>query len=97
MTKYKNLLFDFDGCLVSSIEFWLNIYREAFSEFNLYPSDKEIMYHVGDWDIHKYFEIEDNQRFVDIVNSKLTDTHGRQVLSPNIALQLSLAVLNLTF
>ena len=82
--KYENLLFDFDGCLVTSIDFWIKIYRETFDLFDIHPTDKEIMFHVGDWDIHEHFGIEDGEKFSQIVNSKLTNLHERQVLSKNV-------------
>lgn len=81
--KYKNLLFDFDGCLVSSIDFWIKIYKEALAEFDSYPSDKELMFHIGDWDMWKHFGVTDEAKFVEIVNAKLGDLHDRQVLSEN--------------
>jgi HAD superfamily hydrolase (TIGR01509 family) len=82
--KYENLLFDFDGCLVTSIDFWINIYKDTLGQFDIYPSDKETMFHLGDWDLHKHFGIEDDVKFTELVNSKLTNHEERQMLSANL-------------
>ena len=82
--KYQTLLFDFDGCIVSSIFFWINVTRETLNAFNVYPTDREIMFHIGDWDIHSYFDIEDGDKFISILNSKLKGNEGSQNLPGNV-------------
>lgn len=47
MKQYDNFLFDWDGCLATTLELWLNGYRETFKEFNLSPTDEQIVYHFG--------------------------------------------------
>ena len=71
------------------MNFLINIYKETFAAFNIHPSDQEIMFHVGDWDIHTHFGIEDVDKFTEMVNSKLTNLQERQVLSKNVIEMLS--------
>lgn len=83
-SKYENILFDFDGVLVSSIDFWMDTYRESFAAFDIYPSDKEIMFHLGDWEIHQHFGVQDREKFAEIVQSKLDGMNERHVLSKEV-------------
>lgn len=89
-TKYENLLFDFDGCLVSSIDFWIQIYKETLAEFDSFPTDKELMFHLGDWDMWKHFGVRNQEHFAEIVNAKLASQADRHVLSENADIVLDL-------
>ncbi|HRN96840.1 MAG TPA: HAD family hydrolase [Candidatus Saccharibacteria bacterium] len=63
MDRYDYFLFDWDGCLAKTLDAWLDAYKTAFKNHNLEPSDLEIAYHLGDWEIGKYFDIVDYVKF----------------------------------
>jgi len=92
--RYTNLLFDFDGCLVSSIDFWIRITRESLAEFNVEATDHEIMFHVGDWSHYKEFGINDGEKYNNIFNSKIVNLGDQQVLIEVVAEMLDSIFVN---
>lgn len=66
MDRYDYFLFDWDGCLAKTLEAWLGAYRIAFTQYGLSPTDLEIAYHLGDWEIGKHFDIADYVKFNEI-------------------------------
>ncbi|HRQ98274.1 MAG TPA: HAD family hydrolase, partial [Candidatus Saccharibacteria bacterium] len=63
MDRYDYFLFDWDGCLAKTLEAWLDAYRTVFTQYNLKPTDLEIAYYLGDWEIGKHFGIKDYAKF----------------------------------
>lgn len=50
MEKYNYFLFDWDGCLANTLDLWLDVYRQVFAEFKLFPEENDISRKVfGDW------------------------------------------------
>lgn len=50
MKTYNYILFDWDGCLVKTLDIWLGAYKEVFAKYGMYPDDKVITQQVfGDW------------------------------------------------
>ena len=39
----KNILFDWDGCIVNTLPVWLSSYKELFNELSLFPTDEQIV------------------------------------------------------
>lgn len=66
MDRYNYFLFDWDGCLAKTLEAWLGAYRIAFKRYGLNPTDLEIAYYLGDWEIGKHFDIADYVKFNEI-------------------------------
>lgn len=66
MDRYDYFLFDWDGCLAKTLEAWLDSYRSVFTQYDLNPTDLEISYYLGDWEIGKHFGIKDYAKFNEI-------------------------------
>lgn len=66
MDRYDYFLFDWDGCLAKTLEAWLGAYRTVFTQYNLNPTDLEIAYYLGDWEIGTHFGIADHVKFNEI-------------------------------
>jgi pyrophosphatase PpaX len=50
MNSYQYLLFDWDGCLATTLELWLSTYKNIFAQYNIFPKDEEIIKEVfNDW------------------------------------------------
>jgi pyrophosphatase PpaX len=48
---YQYILFDWDGCLVKTLDVWLQAYKTVIAKENLFPSDKEIINQAfGNWE-----------------------------------------------
>jgi HAD superfamily hydrolase (TIGR01509 family) len=75
LKPYQYFLFDWDGCLAMTLEVWLDAYRTAIKDYGATPSDEEIAHHFGDWELPKYFAIEDfescNAEAVNIARKEL--------------------------
>src|SRR3989304_6827108 len=63
MKNYQYVLFDWDGCLAKTLEIWLDAYKKTFAEYNVFPEDKEIIKHFGDWEAPKYFGLNVKETF----------------------------------
>jgi pyrophosphatase PpaX len=75
MSKFRYILFDWDGCLIRSLDVWLKSYQKTFAEFNTYPSDQEITSKVfGDWHGPTKFGVKDIDLFTGKL-LKLVDQH----------------------
>jgi pyrophosphatase PpaX len=59
MKSYDYVLFDWDGCLAKTLEVWFKAHKLVFAEYGVYPSDREIAHHFGDWESPKHFGIGD--------------------------------------
>lgn len=46
---YDPVLFDWDGCLVRSLDVWMQAYHDGFAELGLSPTRREIGAQLGDW------------------------------------------------
>ncbi|MGH7204454.1 MAG: HAD family hydrolase [Candidatus Levyibacteriota bacterium] len=77
MKKYKYLLFDWDGCLAMTLDVWLQAYKEVFSEYNVYPEDREIALKVfGDWNAPLKFGINDVDTFTKKMITKVNERYS---------------------
>ncbi|MCL5003855.1 MAG: HAD family hydrolase [Patescibacteria group bacterium] len=64
--KYKNIIFDWDGCLAKTLDIWMSGYKETFLKYGLKPLEKEIVEKCyGRWDGPKNFGITDFIGFYD--------------------------------
>jgi pyrophosphatase PpaX len=56
---YDYFLFDWDGCLAKTLEVWLGAYKQSLAVYGVQPSDTEISNHFGDWELPRYFGIDE--------------------------------------
>lgn len=73
---YNYLLFDWDGCLADTLSCWMKSYKKAFAQFDIFPSEEEIVNKVfGGWDNPKKLGIKNINKFNSIlvpdINNKL--------------------------
>jgi HAD superfamily hydrolase (TIGR01509 family) len=77
MNTYQYYLFDWDGCLAKTLDVWLSAYKESIATRGIKPSDTDIARHFGDWELPKYFGVEDyekcNADAVDIARQRLKE------------------------
>jgi pyrophosphatase PpaX len=66
--KYKNLLFDWDGCLAKTLELWLAAYKSTLKELQINKSDFEITSVFGDWQGGSKLGAPDNDKFFERVD-----------------------------
>lgn len=76
MRNYKYILWDWDGCIAKTLHIWLQTYKDIFSEYGIYPHDKEVINKVmGNWEGPKELGIKDieeyTQKLLTRVNSRL--------------------------
>lgn len=68
----------------TTLEIWLNAYKETFAEENLYPSDREITTQVfGDWDGQKKFGVKDNDKYIEKLLNKVNSDYPHAQLYEN--------------
>ncbi len=49
MIKYKAVIYDLDGCLVQSLDVWVDAFKLVLGKEGVYPTTAEIMRHLGNW------------------------------------------------
>ncbi len=101
MSKYTYILFDWDGCLAKTLEVWLMAYKQSLDEYGSQPPDEEIAHHFGDWQLPKYFGIEDwetcNANAVDMARANLKQVElypGAKKLLESLTKDYQLAILS---
>ncbi|MBK7836533.1 MAG: HAD family hydrolase [Candidatus Obscuribacter sp.] len=80
LAKYDCLLFDFDGTLVPSLDYWLSGFKHAFQILGYDLTEEEIIagcFYRGDKAVAEHFGIECHQSFWQLVQHKIM-THYDQ-------------------
>ncbi len=47
--KYKAVFYDWDGCMVQTIDLWLAAYKQVLADEAIYPEDSAIIELFGNW------------------------------------------------
>ncbi len=61
MKQYQTYLFDWDGTIAQTLEVWLKVIKDLCNEFGVFPSDKDIADHFGDWEAARAFGLAEDQ------------------------------------
>lgn len=73
--RYKNILFDWDGCLAKTLDIWFYTAKEQLMQEKVDFEDWQIIKGFGDWEFAKKLGVSDNDAFnkklVSVVNEKL--------------------------
>lgn len=101
MKNYRYILFDWDGCLAKTLQVWMNAYKFALAKYGVNPTEQEIAYHFGDWELPKYFRVKDVDGCINIVDQmadadlkKVPLYAGAKNLLENLKLTKKLALLS---
>lgn len=75
LARYKAVIYDWDGCLVQSLDVWASAFKSVLSKIGIYPATTEIMQHLGNWKAaailgHTNLELA-NQEIVDYVREHI--------------------------
>jgi len=71
MKHYQYFLFDWDGCLARTIQVWLEEYKLLFSEYNIFPKDKEVVKKAfGDPNGPAKFGVKNSDKFLRILTKR---------------------------
>lgn len=67
--KYKYILFDWDGCMVDSLELWINSIQKGFEHNNIHISLEEVVENrlLNEWHRLNILGITDKKTFSEIV------------------------------
>ncbi|MBX9674418.1 MAG: HAD family hydrolase [Candidatus Obscuribacterales bacterium] len=86
--KYKAILFDFDGTLVPSLDYWFAGFRHAFDQLGRPVTDQEILsgcFYKDDTAISAAFGLECTRTFWDLVQTKIKSCYDTAALFPGVA------------
>lgn len=81
MKEYDAYLFDWDGCLATTLESWVKVYRETYGEYNLHPTDRQIAEKFGDWESGMSMGVP-REKFDEFVDKIKTRAHAAVAQAP---------------
>lgn len=68
---YKNILFDWDGCLARTLDLWVEVCSEALRQHGITASEQEVWKGISKGRLATYLEVPDKQAFRDSVTTLL--------------------------
>lgn len=84
MKHYDFILYDWDGCIAQTLQVHLQAYKETFEEYNIHPSDYEIIHTVfGDWNGPARLGVKDIEVFTQKYVTRVNATFATAPLYPN--------------
>jgi pyrophosphatase PpaX len=84
--SFRNVLFDFDGCLANTLDLWIDVCRDCLHERNIAATREQIIRDI----IVKYenitrFGIEDPRAFSDVLSNTVKHRVDKVTLNPYAA------------
>jgi pyrophosphatase PpaX len=93
---YDAVLFDFDGTLIASLDYWFEGFRHALEQLGHNLDEETIIakcFYKNDTEIAKTFGLDCHKSFWQLVQGKLVDCYGQAELFPGVVEVLEMLAL----